>query len=174
MLVHTLSLDELLALVKQIDQTVTDIQDTYFDPHVTYAAFGTSFGTLLATYVAKNHQNIQSVILNMPYGKFSHLIWTYKPARTFKQKMLDKGIGSEEKLHELLLPIEPQHNLSKLATKRIVNFTALNDKVVFDGKEFEEAIKKSVPDAVLYQTQYGHFWGGIENILSKHKWESIL
>lgn len=171
--VNELDAQGLEVMVKSIDEVVGGVQ--LQNPKVgDYAVFGTSFGTVLALYSAKRREDIKSIILNMPYGTIAHLLWTHKPSKPFKDRLVEKGIDSEEKLHELLEPIETQTDLDILRNRDIVNFTALNDKIVFDGQDFAEALKKANPNTKFHETQFGHFWGGIENILWKSKWDVVL
>jgi len=171
--VNELDLKGLEDLMNIVDGVVAQIQSE--NPNVNdYAIFASSFGTLLATYIAKRHKNIKSIILNMPYGKFSNVLWTHKPSKAFKETLVKNGISSAQQLHKLILPIEAQTDLYILKDRKIVNFTALKDKVVPDGQDFVVALKKANPKAIFHYSQFGHFWGGIENILSKHKWDSIL
>jgi hypothetical protein len=168
-------LDEhlIVKMLEEINDVVVTVQSEH--PLVEeYAVFGTSFGTVCALFVAKQHKNICSIILNMPYGTLAHLLWTHKPSKPFKERLIQNGLSTEKLLQDALRTIETQHNLDKLSDRKIVNFTALNDKVVFDGQDFADALKAVTPGTVFHATQYGHFWGGIENILAKKKWDCIL
>ncbi len=170
---NELSPEGLIDFSDQINVSVGEIMSGY-SSDMKYSVFGTSVGGVFSLHIAKNYDQVDSAILNMPYGTVSHLLWTYKPAKEFRQRFIDSGIDSEAKLHKLLKPIETQRNLGLLRDKRIVNFTAQNDKIVFDGYDFAKALKKAVPSSTLHETQFGHFWGGIENILRKSKWDSVL
>ncbi len=171
--VSELDPNKLHRLLDDINEIVEKVQNDH--SNVTeYSVFGTSFGTVIALYIAKKHKNIQSIILNMPYGTIAHLLWTHKPSRPFKDHAIASGLDTEFKLHTALMPIETQANLEILSDRKVVNFTALNDKIVFDGRDFANALSKTNTSAIFHETQFGHFWGGIENILSKRKWDSIL
>lgn len=171
--VNELDVAGLIKMQENIDEVVIDIQAK--NPDIKeYSVFGTSFGTVCALYIAKRHQNIRAVILNMPYGTLAHLLWTHIPSRPFKEALIKNGIDTEEKLHKLTQPIETKANLELLSDRKIVNFTAMNDKIVFDGADIATALKRANPSTILHKTQFGHFWGGIENIARKSKWDAVL
>lgn len=163
-------------LIRLVEDTNAIVLNTQLkNPEISeYVVFGTSFGTVCALYAAKRHESIRSIILNMPYGTLAHLLWTHKPSKPFKEMLIKSGIDTEEKLYNAALPIETQADLDELKDRKIVNFTAMNDKIVFDGDDIAKALKKANPKTILHKTQFGHFWGGIENIMRKSKWDRIL
>lgn len=171
--IQEFDIDGFITFMNQMNDVVTEIQTKTKD-NQKYSVFGISFGSLIALYVAKRHKNISSLVLMVPYGKFSHLLMSHEPSKPFKEMLLANGLDTEEKIHLRMLPIESQTNLDTLKNRKIVNYTALNDRIVDDGKEFAEALRKNVPTSVLYETQYGHLWGSVVSILRKSKWLPIL
>ena len=69
-------------LVKMIEQVNEVVDDTVSKkPNMEYATLGLSFGSVLSLYSAKRHKSIRSIILFVPYGTLSNLLWTNKPSR---------------------------------------------------------------------------------------------
>lgn len=163
------SIDDMILAIKNIDSEVSRIINQAHSKKLKYAVFGTSFGSVPALYCAKAHPEIRSIILNVPYGTLSHLIWTYKPLARFKRQLVLDGI-TEKKLQILTKPIETQYELDDIRDREIVVFTSQTDKIVFDGKTLVTALKRLKVSATYHETQYGHFWGAIENLMFVKKW----
>jgi alpha/beta superfamily hydrolase len=170
--VQEVDLDGLHALMNQVDKVISNYMSARHGQ--TYAVFGSSFGGVIALYVAKQHQNVDVVILNVPHATVSKVLWTHKPSRPFKDSLVAQGIDTEAKLHRALGQIESQANLKRLKDRKIVNTTAMNDKIVTNGLELANALAKANPNTILYQTRFGHFVGGSLGVLRKRKWESVL
>lgn len=155
---------------------VDEVVSSYIksSPGTTYAVFGTSFGGALAIYCAKKHLEITRLILCVPHATMSKVLWTYKPTKAYKERLIIDGINSEAKLNKHLGDLEPQHNIRLLKNKKIVNFTALNDQIVTNGLELSTALKNVNSDVTLHQTRYGHFIGGTLGILRKNDWKHVL
>lgn len=166
-------MDDTVHLVEYINKRVGQ-KISEHGTALSYTVFGSSFGSVPALYAAKRHDAIDSVILNVPYGTMSNVLWHYKPGRSFLDKLKASGVTTEAKLHKLTQPIETQKDLHKLKNKKVVSFLARNDKIVLDGQKLVDALQQEVPGVILHETQYGHFWGGIENILRKSKWDGVL
>jgi cephalosporin-C deacetylase-like acetyl esterase len=170
--VREVDLEGLHTTMRQVDTVVSTHMAA--NPGRRYAVFGSSFGGVIALYVAKQHQNVDAVILNVPHAAVSKVLWTHKPSRPFKDSLVRQGIDTEVKLHKALGPIESQANLDLLKDRKIINFTALNDKIVPNGLELANALAKANPHAVLYQTRFCHFVGGTLGVLRKSKWDYVL
>ncbi len=165
--------DDLLQLIYQTDMVVDERIKA--NPSTTeYSALGLSFGSVLALYTAKKHDNIKSIILFVPYGTLSNLLWTHKPSRPFIQTLLKNGLKTEQDLEKLTEPVETQTQLEKLNGRRIVSFRGMSDKIVFDGEKIEFAIEKSKVDSTLHRLRFGHFGTSIVGILQKRKWMKVI
>src|SRR5688572_24690060 len=75
------SFDHFIDVIKDANKTVHQIISQ--KPDAEYAALGISFGSVLSLYTAKRHSQIKSIILFVPYGTLSYLLWTYKPSKAF-------------------------------------------------------------------------------------------
>lgn len=128
----------------------------------------------MALYLAKRHKNIDAIILNVPHATVSKVLWTHKPSRPFRNTLMSQGIDTKAKLYKALGSLESQADLELLKDRKIVHFTALNDKIVTNGLELADALVKANPNTVLYQTRFGHFVGGSLSILRKSKWDLVL
>ena len=125
---------DLVDLVELVDKTVGKIISR--GPRsMQYSTLGISFGSILSLYTAKRHKSIRSIILFVPYGTLSNLLWTFKPAKSFIERLMKNGIRSERELEKLTQPIETQYKLNKLRDRKIVSFLGKNDKIVFDGEK---------------------------------------
>ncbi|HTE57201.1 MAG TPA: hypothetical protein VK694_00500 [Verrucomicrobiae bacterium] len=133
-----------------------------------------SYGSVLSLYTAKRHKNIASIILFVPYGTLSHLLWTHKPSRPFTQTLVSNGLKSERNLEKLTKPIETQYQLEKLKDRKVVSFLGRNDKIVFDGQKLVTAIKKQGIDATFYESRFGHFGTAAVNLVWKQRWDRVL
>lgn len=167
------NLDHFIDVIKEVDRTVGDII-TRGKPGMEYAALGISFGSVLSLYTAKRHKQIKSIILFVPYGTLSHLLWTYRPTKVFLRRLVKNGLKSEAELAELTRPIETQYQLDKLKGRRIVSFNGKSDRVVFDGQKLVDAIKKEGIDATFYESRFGHFGTSVVGLLQKSKWDKVL
>ncbi len=172
--VREVDLDGLNDILVQVDEVISSHINRQSNPNYKYAVFGSSFGGVIALYIAKRHIGVDSIILNVPHATVSKVLWTHKPSRAFKDTLIKAGIDTEAKLYEALGPLESQADLNLLKDRKIVNFTALNDKIVTDGLELAGALQKANPGTILYQTKYGHFVGGSLGVLRKRKWDLIL
>jgi pimeloyl-ACP methyl ester carboxylesterase len=139
-----------------------------------FAVFGTSFGGAIALYVAKRHKEIESVILNVPHATVSLVLWTYKPARRFMERVKSEGVSTERELNKLFGKVECQYDIDLVAGKKIVNFTALRDTIVPNGQEIADKLQLVEPSTLLYTSRFGHTLGGISGLLRKKKWEVVL
>jgi alpha-beta hydrolase superfamily lysophospholipase len=172
--VREADLESLHTTFKQVDRAVQQVMAAEPNPKHTFAVFGSSFGGVIALYLAKRHRNIGTIILNVPHATVSKVLWTHKPSRPFKDSLVRQGIDTEAKLHKALTSLESQANLEALKDRKIVNITALNDKIVTNGLELSEALTRANPSVVLHQTRFGHFVGGSLGILRKSKWQFVL
>lgn len=163
----------LLDLVFAVNQKVGEIIANNSE-NVEFSVLGLSMGSVLSLYTAKQNKRIKSIILFVPYGTLSNLLWTHKPSRPFIKTLMQKGLKSEQELEKLTQPVETQYEMGKLMNRKIVSYLGLNDKIVFDGTKLVDAIKKQGIDATFYDSRYGHFWTCIFGILHKGKWAHIL
>jgi pimeloyl-ACP methyl ester carboxylesterase len=139
-----------------------------------FGVFGLSFGGAIAQYVAKRHEEINSTVLIVPHATMSKVLWTYKPTKRFIERLKKEGISSERALNKLFDDTEPQFQLELMKGKKIVIFTAFNDKIVTNGLELADNLKKIEPSAQSYTSRFGHFFGGVSGLLRKKKWEAVL
>jgi len=172
--VRELDLEGLRAMMNSVDEVVTEYMAAVDDAKHTYAVFGSSFGGVIALYLAKRHKTITAVILNVPHATVSKVLWSHKPSRPFKRTLIRQGIDTEKKLHEALGQIEAQHELERLRGKKIVTLTAMNNTIVTNGLELAEALKAVNPHTVLWRTRFGHFVGGTLGVARKSKWDMVL
>ncbi len=163
---------DLINLIKQVNEVVEDtISKT---PMQEYAVLGLSFGSVLSLYTAKRHESIKSIVLFVPYGTLSNLLWTHKPSRPFIATLMQNGLKTEQDLEKLTQPVETQYQLDKLKNRRIVSYMGKSDKIVFDGQRLVDAIKKQNIDATFYESRFGHFGTSVIGILRKKQWDKIL
>jgi len=87
---------------------------------------------------------------------------------------MQNGLKSEHELEKLTQPVETQNQLSKLKDRQIVSFLGRSDKIVFDGEELVNAIKKQGIDATFYESHFGHFGASVLGLLHTNKWGRIL
>lgn len=172
--VSEVNLDGLHHMMAQVDDVVSSYMDASKKTGYSYAVFGSSFGGVIALYLAKRHKNIDAIILNVPHATVSKVFWTHKPTRPFKETLIKQGIDTEEKLYHELGQIEVQHDLQLLKDRKIVNLTAMNDKIVTNGLDLAEALKEANPNTILYRTRFGHFVGGSIGVLRKKQWDMVL
>ena len=165
--------NDFVDLIKQVNQTVDEVISNN-STGMQYSVLGLSFGSVLSLYTAKLHKNIQSIILFVPYGTLSHLLWTHRPSRPFIITLMQNGLKTEEELETLTQPVETQYQLDKLKDRKIVSFLGKSDKIVLDGEKLVDAIKKQGIDATFYESRFGHFGTSILGILRKSKWDYIL
>jgi alpha-beta hydrolase superfamily lysophospholipase len=104
--------DQLLQLIYQVDQKVDEIIK-YYSPKIEYSTLGLSFGSVLALYAAKKHDSINTIILFVPYGTLSNLLWTHKPSRPFIETLIKGGLETESDLEKLTELVETRHDLEK-------------------------------------------------------------
>lgn len=162
-------------LVKMIEQVNEVVDDTVSKkPNMEYATLGLSFGSVLSLYSAKRHKSIRSIILFVPYGTLSNLLWTHKPSRPFIATLMKNGLKAERDLEKLTQPVETQYQLDKLKDRRIVSYLGKSDKIVFDGQKLVDAIKEQGIDATFYESRFGHFGTCVTGILRESKWNQIL
>jgi alpha-beta hydrolase superfamily lysophospholipase len=164
---------DLINLIKQVDQVVGETI-TKNPPSMQYAVLGLSFGSVFSLYTAKRHKSIKSIILFVPYGTLSNLLWTHKPSKPFIATLMKNGLKSEQELEKLTQPVETQYQLDNLKDRRIVSFLGKSDKIVFDGAKLVDAIKEQNIDATFYKSRFGHFGTSALGILRKSKWDQIL
>jgi len=172
--VSEVDLEGLHSLMAQINETVTHYMASNKNPTHPYAVFGSSFGGVIALYVAKRHKNIDAIILNVPHATVSKVLWTHKPSKPFKAMLVSQGLDSEAKLHKALALLESQSDLELLKDRKIVNITGLNDKIVTNGLELADALAAANPSTILHKSRYGHLVAGSLGVLRKSKWDSIL
>ncbi len=165
--------DDLLKIVYQVEKTAGEVITD--NPQITeYAVLGISFGSVFSLYTAKRHEQIRSIILFVPYGTLSNLLWTHKPSRPFIKTLLQGGLKTEQDLEKLTQPIETQYQLERLKGRRIVSFLGKSDKVVFDGEKLVAAMQRHHLDATFYESRFGHFGTSVVGIARKRKWDKIL
>ena len=164
---------ELVNLIEQVDEAVDDTISKN-SPKQGYAVLGLSFGSVLSLYTAKRHESIKSIVLFVPYGTLSNLLWTHKPSRPFIVTLMQNGLKTERDLEKLTQPVETQYQLYKLKNRRIVSYLGKSDKIVFDGQRLVEAIKEQNIDATFYESRFGHFGTSVIGILHKKQWDKIL
>lgn len=165
--------NDLVDLIKRVDQIVDEVISKNSQT-MQYFVLGVSFGSVLSLYTAKRHKNIKSIILFVPYGTLSHLLWTYKPSKPFIETLMQNGLTSEQELEKLTQLVETQYQMDKLKDRQIVSFLGKSDKIVFDGTKLVDAIKQQDIDATFYASRFGHFGTSVWGLLSKHKWDKIL
>lgn len=164
---------DLLNLIEQVNNIV-DKKITNNPKDMEYATLGLSFGSVLSLYTAKRHKTIRSIILFVPYGTLSNLLWTHKPSRPFIATLIKNGLKTEQDLEKLTQPVETQHQLDRLKDRQIVSYLGKSDKIVFDGEKLVHAIKKQGIDATFYESRFGHFGTSVVGLLSKRKWDRVL
>lgn len=164
---------DLVDLTSQVNATVGAVISKNLTK-MQYSVLGLSFGSVFSLYMAKKQPKIQSVVLFVPYGTLSHLLWTFTPAKQFIETIMQNGVKTEKELSILTKPIETQYQLDKLKGKKIVSFLGKSDNIVTDGKELINAIKKQKIEATFYESRYGHFGTSVLGILQKKKWDNIL
>lgn len=165
--------DDFVDLIEQVNQTVDEIISNN-PKEIQYSVLGLSFGSVLSLYTAKMHNNIKSIILFVPYGTLSNLLWTHKPSRPFIETLIKNGLKTEKELEKLTQPVETQYQLNKLNSRKIVSFLGKSDKIVFDGAKLVDAIKKEGIDSTFYESRFGHFGTSVLGILQKSKWDKVL
>lgn len=165
--------NDFVDLIKQVNQAVGKVISKN-STEMQYSVLGLSFGSVLSLYTAKMHSNIESIILFVPYGTLSHLLWTHKPSGPFIETLMQNGLKTEEELEALTQPVETQYQLNKLKDRKIVSFLGKSDKLVFDGGKLVDAIKKQGVDATFYESRFGHLGTSVFGILRKSKWDHIL
>ncbi len=170
--IRTWGFDEFKGVIEEVDQTVDEIISR--QPDIDYSVLGLSFGSVLSLYTAKRHKSIKSIILFVPYGTVSHLLWTHKPSRPFIENLIKNGLKSEQDLEKLTLPIETRYQLDKLKDRKIVSFLGRSDKIVFDGEKLVHAIKKNEINASFYESRFGHLGTSLIGLAQKSKWSKIL
>lgn len=165
--------EDFVSLIKQVDEVVDEVIEKNARD-MQYSVLGLSFGSVLSLYTAKIHRQIKSIILFVPYGTLSHLLWTHKPSRPFIEGLVKAGLRSEKELETLTKPYETQHQLYKLKNRKVVSFLGENDKIVFDGQMLVNAIKAQGIEAKFYRTRVGHFGTSVLGILQHSKWIHII
>lgn len=170
--IGTMSLDESIAFVKSVSESVgRHIAEA---PEKSYSVFGTSYGSVLSLYAAKQYKEISSIILNVPHGNVAEVFWHYKPAKKYIQRLVDSGIKSPEELHKHFKEIEATTDLGKLRGRNIIVFKSLNDKIVPNTQDIIDGLNDENIKVKVYTTSRGHFFGAIENLLKKSKWSKVL
>ncbi len=165
--------NDFVELINQVDKAVDEVISNS-STEVQYSVMGLSFGSVLSLYTAKMHENIKSIILFVPYGTLSNLLWTHKPSRPFIEKLMRNGLNTEQELESLTRSVETQYQLDKLKDRKIVSFLGKSDKIVFDGRKLVDAIKQEGIDATFYESRFGHFGTSAIGILQKNKWDKVL
>ncbi len=168
--VKELEFKDLISMFEEMNKFVKDS----FQNEGKYTVFGTSFGGVIATYVAKRNKEIESMILNLTHGSSANLFWDYKPTKKIIQKLKDEGISSEQELSKITEPIESSKDIELLKDRKIVVFVSLNDKVTKDNFGTATALQKVNPNVIIYTTKLGHFSGAIKNIMTRKKWMKVL
>lgn len=140
-----------------------------------FSVLGISFGSVLALYCAKQNQLIQSIILFVPYGALSRLLWTYRLSQKFLERLEhEEMVDTEDSLHKLTRLVEPQYELEKLKDRQIISHSGKNDKIVRDGQQFINAVKNQKINATFYESRFGHFGTALFGLLKKKRWDKIL
>jgi len=165
--------DDLVNSIEKVNLFVDD-KISKNPPTMEYAVLGLSFGSVLSLYTAKRHNSIKSIILFVPYGTLSNLLWTHKPSKPFIATLMKNGLKTEQDLEKLTQPVETQYQLDMLKDRRIVSYLGRSDKIVFDGQKLVEAIKKQNVDATFYEIRFGHFGTSVLGILRNRQWEKVL
>ena len=161
--------------LKQLFVDVDSVTSEYIkNSKNSFGVFGLSFGGAIALYVAKRHKEINSTVLIVPHATMSKVLWTYKPTKRFIERLKNEGVDSEETLNKLLDDTESQFQLELMKRKKIVIFTALNDKIVTNGLELADNLKQIEPSTQSYTSRFGHFFGTVSGLLRKKKWETVL
>lgn len=164
---------DLVNMIEQVNEIV-DKTVARYPKGMEYATIGLSFGSVLSLYTAKRHKSIKSIVLFVPYGTLSNLLWTHKPSRPFIATLMKNGLKSERDLEKLTFPVETQYQLDTLQDRRIVSYLGKSDKIVFDGQKLVDAIKKQGIDATFYESRFGHFGTSVLGLLRKRQWDKVL
>lgn len=170
--IRDLSIEKLIAYMQEVAKKVN--KEIAQAPHNRYAVCGSSFGSVPALFCAKQQPEISHVILNVPYGRLSNLIWSYKPLKHVKSQLLQQGITSPLQLHELTLPIETKNNIELLDGRTIVCMSAKRDTIVRDSHEIQDVLKMLHGKVRFIESPFGHFWGGIHNGIRTSQWADSL
>jgi hypothetical protein len=170
--IGSMNVDDSIAFVKSVGESVgRHITEA---PEKSYSVFGTSYGSVLALYAAKQFKQINSVILNVPHGNVAEVFWSYKPAKKYIERLIASGIANSEELHVLFKEIEATTELGRLRGKNIIVFKSLNDKIVPNSQDIIDGLHAENIDLKVFTTTRGHFFSAIENLLKKSKWQNVL
>ncbi len=170
--IGSMNVDDSIAFVKSVAESVgRQIAEA---PQKSYSVFGTSYGSVLSLYSAKQYKAIRSLLLNVPHGNVAEVFWHYKPAKKYVQRLVASGITGPEELHELFKEIEATTELGKLRGRDIIVFKSLNDKIVPNTQDIIDGLKAENIEVKVYSTNRGHFFGVIENLLRRSRWATSI
>jgi pimeloyl-ACP methyl ester carboxylesterase len=158
-----------LAIVDEVLQDVKTRVKAYRAQGVqAFSSFGTSMGTLFASYTAAHVPEIQKVVLILPYGDIAEHVssfagmWLLPKSRV--QKFVDAA-GGEKALRKLVKGYSPIYNAKKLSKKRVLLYLALKDKVM----EYKVSVK--LKDSL---EKFGTNVTTIENQNLSHYWAAAV
>lgn len=98
-----------------------------------FSCFGVSMGSLFAGYCTSRIDEINKLILNVPYGDIYEHIRSFQGMILLPKSRVRKFIqaaGGESELEELIRQYSPISYVSKLKNKRILLYLALKDSLL--------------------------------------------
>jgi esterase/lipase len=133
-----------------------------------FSAHGSSMGTLLASLMGRKCPEVTHTVLNLPYGDLAHSIYTVKPARVAKERLVKQGI-TQQMFSEAFEYIDPLKTAHEFKNKKVLLFISKKDDVLDyeDTKRTKTALKQAGANLTYYEnTLLGHHLSGTRNILS--------
>lgn len=141
-----------------------------------FFAHGTSMGTLMAGLVSRNCPQVTHTVFNLPYGDLAYSIYTVRPARIAKEKLLLQGI-SQEQFADAFAYIDPLKTASGFKNKKVLLYISKPDKVLDyrDTQRTRIALEKAGAQLTYIENKrFGHHLGGAKNIMSINRLVTFL
>ncbi|HSE29789.1 MAG TPA: prolyl oligopeptidase family serine peptidase [Candidatus Saccharimonadales bacterium] len=130
------------------------------------ATFGTSYGTLIASLVAKKSPKVSKVILNLAGDWLGDTVWSWdRTNKDFKDELIKDGV-SKIQLHSAWATISSAYQSEKLKDKDVLLYVAKNDHVIpYDrGIALARDLKKGGANVILKTNRFGHMVSIIVNL----------
>lgn len=161
-----------VAIFDQVFSDFSTRMQQYKDQGISeFSCFGTSMGTLFASYCAANNPDISHVVLNLAYGDFTDHILALPKMQFLPKDRISNFIhnaGGEKQLRTLVQKYSPLNNAQKLGSKKVLLYLSTQDSVMPHALslKLKEALEKSGTNLTYVEnTKHDHYQSAFRNHL---------
>lgn len=156
---------------------VAHIAQLKADGHHTFAIFGTSLGSALASTVANESADVSKIILNTTGGDIAESVWTWDIIKPwFKNDLLGQRV-TLAKLKDYWRPISPIYHTNRTVGKKALIYLARKDKLIpyAQGKALAKQLAADGCQCELIINKYlNHQIAGLYNLMRARRYVRFL